>query len=106
MAAAEKIPSTYRIPTAWKGRVGKYRAINIIPGTYPGSTPRVTSLVIDDGLLQVGGSKGKVLAPAGPRRAFTFGFAPLEVERGAGDVLTGAGNTLTFLGITYRKIGR
>jgi hypothetical protein len=106
MAAAEKIPSTYRIPGAWKARVGRYRAINIIPGTYPGRPPRVFSLVIHDGLLLAGGSDGKVLVPAGPRLAFTFGFAPLEVERGAGDALTAAGNTLTLLGITYRKIGR
>jgi len=33
--------------------------------------------------LQAGGSDGKVLVPAGPRLAFTFGFAPLEVEKGA-----------------------
>jgi len=110
MAVAEKLPSTYRIPKAWKDRTGSYRAINIIPRTYPG-VPRVLSLRIDDGVLLWGGSNGgvpngTVLVPAGPRRAFTFGFAPLEVETGAGDVLTAAGNTLTLLGLTYRKIGR
>ena len=106
MAVAEKIPSTYRIPKAWKDRTGSYRAINIIPRTYPG-VPRVLSLRIDDGVLLWGGSNGGVvLVPAGPRRAFTFGFAPLEVETGAGDVLTAAGNTLTLFGLTYRKIGR
>jgi len=111
MAAAEKIPSTYRIPRAWKARVGSYRATNIIPGTYPGNPPRVLSLMIDHGVLLWGGSNGgvvsgTVLVPAGPRRAFTFGFAPLEVETGAGDALTAARNTLTLSGITYRRIGR
>jgi hypothetical protein len=28
------------------------------------------------------------------------------VARGAGDVLAAAGNTLTFLGVTYRKVER
>jgi hypothetical protein len=46
------------------------------------------------------------MGPAGPRRAFTFGFTSFQVERGAGDVLTPAGDTLTLLGTTYRKIGR
>ena len=111
MAAAEKIPSTYRIPAAWKARTGNYRAINIVPDSYPGQLPPVLSLMIDDGVLLWGGSdggvlSGTVLAPAGPRRAFTFGFAPGEVETGAGDAITAAGNTLTLLGLTYRRIGR
>jgi hypothetical protein len=111
MAVAEKIPSTYRIPKAWKARVGSYRAINLIPSNYPGRLPRVLSLMIDHGVLLWGGSNGGVvsgqsLVPAGPRRAFTFGFAPLEVETGAGDVLAAASNTLTLSGITYRKIAR
>ena len=46
------------------------------------------------------------MGPAGPRRAFTFGFTSFQVERGAGDVFTPAGDTLTLLGTTYRKIGR
>jgi hypothetical protein len=71
----------------------------------------VISLMIDDGVLLWGGSdegvvSGTVLLPTGPRRAFSFGFAPLEVETGAGDALTAAGDTLTLLGLTYRKIGR
>jgi len=102
-AAAEKIPSTYRIPTAWKDRTGRYRATNIIPGTYPGIDSPVGTLTIDHGVLVWAGT---VVAPAGPRRAFTFGFNPFQVERGAGDVVTPAGNTLTILGTTYRRIGR
>jgi CubicO group peptidase (beta-lactamase class C family) len=109
-AYAEKIPSTYRIPTAWRDRTGSYRATSILPGTYPG-LPRVGKLTIDHGVLVwntlAGGAwTGKVVAPAGPRRAFTFGFTAFYVERGAGDVLTPAGETLTLLGTTYRRVGR
>ena len=110
-AYAEKIPSTYRIPKAWKDRTGSYRATSILPGTYPGGESRVGRLTIDHEVLVwntlAGGAwAGKVVAPAGPRRAFTFGFTAFEVERGAGDVLTSAGNTLTLLGTTYRRVGR
>ena len=45
-----------------------------------------------------------VVAPAGPRLAFTFGFTTVLVQRGAGDALTSAGNTLTILGTTYRRV--
>jgi CubicO group peptidase (beta-lactamase class C family) len=110
-AAAETIPFTYRIPKAWKERTGSYRAISIRPRTYPGGESRVGRLTIDHGVLVwhtiVGGAPGgKVVAPAGPRRAFTFGFTSFQAERGAGDVLTPAGDTLTLLGTTYRRLGR
>jgi CubicO group peptidase (beta-lactamase class C family) len=108
-AAAEKIPSTYRVPRAWKDRTGSYRAINILPRTYPGGESRVARLTIDHGVLVWNrlnaGTWTGVVTPAGPRRAFSFGFAAFQVERGAGDVLTAAGNTLTFLGTTYRRVG-
>jgi hypothetical protein len=110
-AVAERIPSTYRIPKAWRDRIGTYRAIGIVPRTYPGTTPLVITLLIDDGVLLWGDRdggvvSGTVVVPAGAGRAFTFGFAPLEVATGAGDALTAAGNTLTLLCITYRKIAR
>lgn len=95
---AEKIPSSYRIPQAWRARTGSYRATNIIPGTPADRTVRLT---IEHGVLEW---NGLVEAPAGPSLAFTFGFAPLLVARGAGDALVASGNTLTSLGITYRKV--
>ena len=66
------------------------------------------NLTIDHGVLVwntlAGGAwTGKVVAPAGPRRAFTFEFTAFEVERGAGDVLTPAGHTLTLLGTAYEE---
>jgi hypothetical protein len=45
-----------------------------------------------------------VVAPAGPRLAFTFGFTSVLVQRGAGDALSSAGDTLTILGPTYRRV--
>ena len=50
-AAAERIPSTYRIPTAWKARIGSYRAASILPRTYPGGVSPVGALTIDHGAL-------------------------------------------------------
>jgi CubicO group peptidase (beta-lactamase class C family) len=96
---AEKIPSSYRIPQAWRARTGSYRATNIIPGTWS-AIPRTGSLTIDHGVLVW---NGQVVAPAGPSLAFTFGFAPVLVARGAGDALIPSGDTLTSLGVTYRK---
>jgi CubicO group peptidase (beta-lactamase class C family) len=108
IAIAEKIPSTYRIPAAWKARTGNYHATSIIPGTYNGYVAPVGKLTIDHGVLvwntlAAGAWTRQAVAPAGPHRAFTFGFNGYLVERGAGDVLTPAGNTLTILGITYRR---
>jgi CubicO group peptidase (beta-lactamase class C family) len=97
---AEKIPSSYRIPKAWRARTGRYRATTVIPGT-PSYVSRTGSLTVDDGVLVW---NHLVVAPAGPSLAFTFGFTPLLVARGAGDALIPSGNTLTNLGITYRKV--
>lgn len=107
-AIAEKIPAGYRIPPAWRARTGAYRAINVLPGTYPGLVARTARLTIRAGLLlwTTEGSTPSVLAPAGPRRAFTFGFFPGEVQRGAGEAVIPAGNTLTLLGVTYRRTAR
>jgi CubicO group peptidase (beta-lactamase class C family) len=97
---AEKLPSSYRIPPVWRARTGLYRATNIIPETYPGLA-RVGKLTIQNGVLVW---DGLVMIPRGLRLAFTFGFAPVLVQRGAGDALTASGNTLTILGTTYRKV--
>jgi CubicO group peptidase (beta-lactamase class C family) len=97
---AEKIPSSYRIPEAWQVRTGSYRATDTIPGTYP-DVPRTGTLTFENGVLEWNRS---VVAPAGPRLAFTFGFTSVLVQRGAGDALTSAGDTLTILGTTYQRI--
>jgi Beta-lactamase len=97
---AERLPSSNRIPQVWRARTGLYRATNIIPDTYPGLA-RVGKLTIQNGVLVW---DGLVVVPHGSRLAFTFGFAPVLVQRGAGDALTAAGNTLTILGTTYRKV--
>jgi hypothetical protein len=97
---AEKIPSSYRIPQAWRARAGKYRATNIIPDT-EAALPRTVNLTIDHGVLVW---NDRVVAPAGPTRAFTLGLTPVLVARGAGDTLIASGNTLTSLGITYQKV--
>jgi CubicO group peptidase (beta-lactamase class C family) len=66
-AAAEKIPPTYRIPTAWRARTGSYRATTIIPGTYPGLESPTRTLTIDHGVLvwkTTGGPLRRWLPPA------------------------------------------
>jgi CubicO group peptidase (beta-lactamase class C family) len=96
---AEKVPFSYHIPQAWRTRTGRYRATNVIPGTPAPLTPS-GRLTIEHGLLVW---NGVVVAPTGPNLAFTFGFTSLLVQRGSGDSLTAAGNSLTILGVTYRK---
>lgn len=75
------------------------------PGCDPPGTasyvPRTVSLTIDHGVLVW---DHLVVAPAGPSLAFTFGFTPWLVARGAGDALIPSGHTLTSLGITYRRV--
>ena len=44
--------------------------------------------------------------PAGPRLAFTFGFAAFAVETDAGDGVVAGKDTLTILGVTYRRTSR
>lgn len=97
---AEKIPSSYRIGEAWQARTGSYRATDIIPGTYP-DVPRTGTLTFENGVLEW---NRLVVAPAGPRLAFTFGFTSDLVQRGAGDALTSVGNTLRILGTTYQRV--
>jgi CubicO group peptidase (beta-lactamase class C family) len=105
-ALAEEIPSTYRIPNAWRARTASYRATDIIPRTYPGFVPPAATLMIDHGVLMWKTSAGaKIVVPAGSQHAFTFGYNALGIQRDAGDVLTAAGNTLTILGTTYRRAG-
>jgi hypothetical protein len=44
-----------------------------------------------------------VLVANGPKLAFTFGPSPFAVEYGDGDGVFAAPNTLSILGVTYRK---
>jgi CubicO group peptidase (beta-lactamase class C family) len=109
-AVAERIPSSYQVPAAWRARVGNYRAVNIHPNTYPGAVAHQATLTVDHGILIWHAAPGvaretSVLAPAGPRLAFTFGFAAFAVETNAGDGVVAGKNTLTFLGVTYRRTG-
>jgi CubicO group peptidase (beta-lactamase class C family) len=105
-AAAERIPSSYRVPRAWRGRPGAYRASNLFPGPYPGAVDRA-ELALSHGVLVFSRSDGtaKVLVPDGPRRAFTFGFSTFAVQRGSGDLVTVDGKALSLLGTTFRRAG-
>jgi CubicO group peptidase (beta-lactamase class C family) len=95
----EKVPSGYRIPGAWRERLGDYRATNLDPATYP-AVPRIGKLAAYGGVLEWNGIP---VAAASSRLAFTFGFSPLYVQRGAGSSIVAAGKTLTVLGVTYRR---
>jgi len=110
-AIAERIPSTYLVPAAWRRRTGKYHAVNTLQNNYPGLVAHDANLTLDDGLLIWHAAPGvsretTVLSPAGPRLAFTFGFAPFAVETDAGDGVAARENALTILGVTYRRDGR
>jgi CubicO group peptidase (beta-lactamase class C family) len=94
----EKVPSDYRIPPAWRSRLGIYRATNMVPGTYP-DVPRLGRLSIYDGVLQW---DGVPVEASDARLAFTFGFSSPLVQRGAGSSIVAAGRTLTTLGVRYR----
>jgi CubicO group peptidase (beta-lactamase class C family) len=97
---AEKLPSDYRIPRAWRARTGSYRATNIVPGT-ASVTPRAGELKIVHGVLEW---NGLVVTTEGPDLAFTYGLSSWLLARGEGDALGPAGKTLTILGIHYRKV--
>jgi CubicO group peptidase (beta-lactamase class C family) len=101
---AQRLPAGYRIPAAWRARVGTYRATNIIPGSAPGAgfeqAPPVVRLTITHGVLEWNGT---IEQPSGPRLAFAYGMSP-SLARGTGDALVAAGDTLTRYGITYRRL--
>jgi hypothetical protein len=96
----EKVPASYRVPRAWKGRLGIYRATNMIPGTYP-DVPRLGRLSTYGGVLEW---DGVPVEAADDRLAFTFGFSSPLVQRGAGSSIVAAGKTLTTLGVRYRLV--
>jgi CubicO group peptidase (beta-lactamase class C family) len=109
-AAAERIPATYHLPAAWRSRLGSYRAINITPNAYPGAVAAEGSLGLFDGILVWHASPAiaratGVLVPASSDLAFTYGFSPFAVENDAGDEVAAGPNTLTILGVTYRRTG-
>jgi CubicO group peptidase (beta-lactamase class C family) len=109
-AVFERIPSGYHVPAVWHHRIGNYRAVNIHPNTYPGTVAHEAALTLGHGILIWHAAPGvaretSVLAPAGPHLAFTLGFAPFAVETNAGDGVVAGKNTLTFLGVTYRRTG-
>jgi CubicO group peptidase (beta-lactamase class C family) len=96
---AEKLPSTYHVPRAWRARVGSYRAINLVPDST--EVARTGTLTIVHGVLQW---NRLVVAPTSGRLGFTYGLTAFLVARGAGDALIPSGNTLTILGVRYRKV--
>jgi hypothetical protein len=80
----------------------------VYPGTYAGAVAPAGDLTIYDGVLlwhaTPSAARGTtVLIPAGPGLAFTFGYTPFAVETGAGDGVLAGDNTLSLLGVTYRK---
>lgn len=98
MIFGEKVPSGYRIPQAWRARLGSYRATNDVPSDI--STPRPGELRIVHGMLEWNGT---VLTTEGPGLAFTYGLSS-ALGRGEGNALVASGKTLTFLGVHYRKV--
>src|SRR5262249_23181088 len=100
---AERIPAGYRVPAAWKARTGTYRATNINPRAYPGLSPPEARLALDHGLLIWSNLGSQVMVPDGSGRAFTFGISPFSALRGIGELLRARGNTLSTLGVTYRR---
>ena len=107
---AQRIPPTYHVPAAWRHRIGNYRAVNILPNNYPGAVAHDATLTLDHGILIWHAAPGaaretSVLAPAGRRLAFTFGSAAFAVETDAGNSVVAGNNTLTILGVTYRRTG-
>ena len=97
---AEELPSRYRISPAWRARVGTYRASNVIPGTPRELLARVGRLTIDRGVLEWNRAVEK---PSDSGLSFSYGLG-VNIARGAGVALVPAGNTLTTVGVTYRKI--
>ncbi|MGH2938767.1 MAG: serine hydrolase domain-containing protein [Solirubrobacterales bacterium] len=96
----EKIPSGYRIPRAWRTRLGSYRATNDVPGDV--NAPRAGELRIVHGVLEW---NGVATTTEGPGLAFTYGLSSVLLARGEGDALVPNGKTLTILGVHYRKVG-
>lgn len=97
---AEKLASGDRIPRAWRARTGSYRATNVVPST-AALTPRTGELRIVHGVLEW---NGMVVTPEGPGLAFTYGLSLWLLARGEGDALVPSGETLTILGVNYRKV--
>jgi CubicO group peptidase (beta-lactamase class C family) len=108
---AQRIPRSYPVSSSWRGRTGRYRALDVRPHTYPGAIARAGRLTIDDGVLlwrattRTATRATAVLVPAGRHLAFTFGPASFNVEAGAGDGVIAGAKTLSILGVTYRKTG-
>jgi CubicO group peptidase (beta-lactamase class C family) len=108
-AAAERIPEGYRVGPAWRARMGQYEATNILANTYPGFSARHARLMVSHGVLifqmRVPGVWiSRVLRPAGPRRAWTFGMVAYEGQRLAGNAMIPTGNQISLLGQAFRKI--
>ena len=97
-AIAEKISPAYRNRQAWRARAGAYRATDVLPGSYPGVVPRTARSRLTTGCW----CGSFPIAPRFSLRRPHDGhsrsdFPRSPFERGAGDVLTPAGSTLTLL---------
>ena len=106
-----RTPNRSWAPTASRqpGVIGPAdRAVNVRPNTYPAAVAGNASLTLHDGVLLWPATPGAVrgttvLVPASSRLAFTFGFTPCAVETDAGEGVVAGDNTLTILGVTYRR---
>lgn len=98
---AQAIPADYAIPAAWRKRVGTYETTGVSKGIHPDSdtTGMPHTLAIVDGLLML---DDRVLLPAGPNRAFTFGPKPGQVMREAGFAVEAKGRNLSYFGLILK----
>lgn len=95
----ERLPSNYRIPSAWRDRVGTYAATNYVKNTPVGpGVPRTGELKIEHGVLTW---NGLILSAKDSGPAFTTGFP----ARTSGEAIVPSGRTLTVLGVTFRRVG-
>jgi hypothetical protein len=98
--AAQRIPTTYSIPTAWAARVGTYRVTGAAPTNYPVSPwpgTQYSELSTYKGILLL---DSEVLQPSSDQLAFTFGPSPMQVMRDAGYSVQAAGSNLVSRGAT------
>jgi CubicO group peptidase (beta-lactamase class C family) len=94
----ERLPSNYRIPAAWRDRVGTYDTTNYVKSTPVGpGVPRTGELSIEHGVLTW---NGLIVSARDSGPAFTIGFP----ARTSGEAIVPSGETLTVLGVTFRKV--
>ncbi len=94
---AERLWRDPRIPSAWRTRLGEYRATNVDPATYPTAGMNGTiPLYAHDGVLFLGDA---IVRPAGRSLGYDYGITPLQVMRDSGFSVRASGNTLRWKGL-------